>query len=314
MDRYLPGHTSQRDAVGDLIRALKAKNIRTILYFHPSDAHDLSAEENECVGGNDTLPRVRWNQFVNELMSETLERYGKDISGFFIDGGLPGYLDAARLRATIKNYDAGLWIIQNAGLNPLCADFAANEDRMKYPFPATNWLQAQIISHDWWSQKKGNVIYNPEFAYRYTVMQAAVTDRLGGGVAWSFGPYPGGQWEPGVRSFCKELGVFIDKADASLFETRPSAAYITRSKQGLLDTPYVATESKDGKTTYLHVFFPPRGHRLKLPPPSNGKIFRTAKLFGNGHKIDLVQDANGITLTLQTTYQWDYLDTIIILE
>jgi hypothetical protein len=314
MNQYLSGHTSRRDAVGDLIQALKARHIRTVLYFHPSDAHDLSAEENDRVGGKDALPRTRWNQFVNELMSETLERYGKDISGFFIDGGLPGYLDAARLRATIKHYDAGLWIIQNAGLNPLCADFAAREDVMKYPFPATSWLRAQIITSGWWSQKEGNVVYNPEFAYRYTVLQAAVTDRLGGGVAWSFGPYPGGRWEPGVRSFCKELGVLLDKPGLSLFGTRPGTAYITRDKQGLLETSYVATESKDGKTTYLHVFRPPRGKSLKLPPPANGKVFHSAKLFDKDRKVELVQDANGITLTLNATDPWDFLDTIIVLD
>jgi hypothetical protein len=314
MNQHLPGHTSRRDAVGDLIRALKARHIRTVLYFHPSDAHDLSAEENERVGGNDTLPRTRWNQFVNELMSETLERYGKDISGFFIDGGLPGYLDAARLRATIKNYDAGLWIIQNAGLNPLCADFAGREDMMKYPFPATNWLRAQVITYGWWSQKEGNVVYNPEFAYRYTILQAAVTDRLGGGVAWSFGPYPGGRWEPGTRSCCRELGLLLDRAGTSLFGTRPGTAYITRDGQGLLETPYVATESKDGKTTFLHVFFPPRGQTLKLPPPANGKLFRTAQLIGNGHGVEWVQEAGGVTVTLKSTDRWDDLDTIILLE
>jgi hypothetical protein len=314
MNQYLPGHTSQRDAIGNLIQALKTKNIRTVLYFHPSDANDLSSEDKERVGGNDALPRTRWNQFVNELMSEVLERYGKDISGFFIDGGLPEYLNVARLRTTIKNYDAGLWIIQNGGLSPSLADFAAREDQVKYPFPATTWLQAQIITHSWWSQKEGNVVYNPEFAYRYTILQAAVTNRLGGGVAWSFGPYPGGQWEHGVRAFCEELGVLLDKAGTSLFETSPGTAYITQDEQGLIETSYVATESKDGAITYLHILSPPDGQTLKLPPPANGKTFRTAQLFGNGHEVDLVQNTSGITLTLKATDQWDYLDTIIILK
>jgi hypothetical protein len=80
---------------------------------------------------------------------------------------------------------------------------------------------------------------------------------------------------------------------------------------------YAALESKDGKTTYLHVFIPPKGQSLKLPPPANGKAFRSAKLFDKGrkgHKVELVQDASGVTLTLEATDQWDFLDTIIILE
>jgi hypothetical protein len=314
MDKHLPGHTSRRDVIGDLIEALKAKSIRTVLYFHPSDAHDMSEEDRSRVGGNDTLPRLRWNDFINELMSETLDRYGKDLSGFFIDGGLPEYVDAARLRKTIKDYNPDLWIIQNAGLNPLCADFAGLEDMMKYPFPATNWLRAQVISGGWWSEKKGNVVYNPEFAYRYTILQAAVTDRLGGGVAWSFGPCPGGRWEPGVRSFCKDLGLLLDKAGKSLFDTRPGKAWLTRDGQGLLETPYVATESEDGKTTYLHVFFPPRGQTLKLPLPANGYRFNSARLFANGRKVNLLQDTTGVTLTLKSGDRWDDLDTIIELK
>jgi hypothetical protein len=314
MNEYLPGHTSQRDAVCDLIEALKARGIRTVLYFHPSDAHDLTEEDCLHAGGNDTLPRLRWNNFINELLLEVLDRYGKDLSGFFIDGGLPEYVDAAHLRKTIKDYNPDLWIIQNAELNPLCADFASLEDRMKHPFPATNWLRAQVISSGWWSGKKGNVVYNPEFAYRYTILQAAVTNRLGGGVAWSFGPYAGGRWEPGVRSFCKDLGLLLDKAGKSLFDTRPSTAYITKDGQGLLETPCVATESKDSKTTYLHVFFPPRGQTLKLPPPINGYKFKSARLFAGGRKVNLLQDETGITLTLPSGDRWDDLDTIIELE
>ena len=39
MQSRLPGHCSRRDAIGDLIHALKAKHIRTVLYIHPSDGH-----------------------------------------------------------------------------------------------------------------------------------------------------------------------------------------------------------------------------------------------------------------------------------
>jgi hypothetical protein len=315
MNQYLPGHTtSRRDVISDLIGALKARGIRTVLYFHPSVAHDLTEEDCALVGGNAPLPRVRWNNFVNELMSEVLDRYGKNLSGFFIDGGLPEYLDAARLRQTIKEYDPELWIIQNAGLNPLCADFAGREDWMKYPFPATSWLRAQIISGGWWSGKNGNVVFNPEFAYRYTILQAAVADRLGGGVAWSFGPYPGGRWELGVRPFCKDLGVLLDRAGKSLFGTRPGTAYVTKDEQGLLETPYVATESKDGKTTYLHVFFPPREQTLKLPPPADGRRFKAARLFAGGRPVDVLQDETGVTLTLPSGSRWDDLDTVIELD
>jgi hypothetical protein len=324
MDRHLPGHTSKRDVVGELVKALKAKGIRVILYFHPSDAHDLSKEDQdrlEVVGfsqggasGRTPQTTVRWNDFVNELLGEILERYGKYADGFFIDGGLPRYVDAARIRKTIKDYDPNLWIIQNAGLRPECADFANREDYPKAPFPVKNWMYWQIIDVEGRAIKNGYVHNNPETAYRYTVMSAAVSNRIGGGAAWGFGPYPGGHWPPGIRTFFKDLGGFIDRAGTSLFDTVPSAAYITKDKQPLLGTQYAALDSKDGKITYLHTFLPPRGKSLKLPPPANGKAFHSAKLFDNGHEAELVQDANGVTLTLKAADQWDFLDTIIVLE
>ena len=52
MDKYLPGHTSKRDVLTDMIKAVKAKNIRVMFYVHPSDGHDFTKEDQERVGYN----------------------------------------------------------------------------------------------------------------------------------------------------------------------------------------------------------------------------------------------------------------------
>jgi len=313
MSHQLPGHTSKRDVIQDLINVLKGKNIRLLLYFHPSDGHDLSREDQELVGWNNDAPYTHWNDFVNEFLGELVGKYGKDISGYFIDGGLPEQVDAARLRKTIIDRYPESWIIQNSGDNPLLADFSAKEDNMIPPFPATSWVRCQRISGEWWA-KANNVMFNPEMAYRYTLLQAALSNRTGGGTCWSFGPHPGGRWEPGVRSFCKDLGYFIDNARESLFGTRPARAYITKEGQPLLGTQYVATESPDGNKTYLHVFLPPKGQRLELPVPADQRHFNSARLFSNNHKIGLQQTEYAVYLTLNSTDRWEDLDTIIILE
>ena len=313
MKSHLPGHCSKRDVIMDLIKALKAKNIKLLLYFHPSDGHDFTRDDQERVGWNDGAPYTRWNDFVNEFFGELLDKYGKDISGYFIDGGLPEQVDAARLRKTIIDRYPESWIIQNSGNNPLCADFSANEDNMVPPFPAISWVRCQRISGEWWA-KINNVTFNPEMAYRYTIIQASVSNRSGGGTCWSAGPHPGGRWEPGVRTFCKDLGSFIDKAGETLFGTRPGKAYITKEGQPLLGTQYVATESPDGKKTYLHVFLPPKGQRLELPTPADKRSFKSARLFPSKRSVDLQQTESGVYLTLRSTDRWDDLDTIIVLE
>ena len=311
MKRQLPGHCSRRDAVGDLIRALKAKNIRAILYIHPSDGHDFTREDQDRVGWNDEPPFRRWNDFVNEVVAEVVDRYGKEISGYYIDGGLPEQVDAPRLRKTILDRQPGAWLIQNSGLNRACVDYGARE-RMEPPYPPTTWLRCQTITEEWWA-KRATVQWCPELAYRYTILQAAVTGRMGGGVAWSFGPHPGGRWELGVRSFCQRLGVLVDRAGVSLFQTRPSKAYVVQD-QPLVGLPYAATESPDGKQTFLHLFLPPKDRRFQLPVPADGRRFSSARLLDSGRKISLLQTDTGVRLTLDPADHWDDVDTIIVLE
>lgn len=312
MQQHLPGHAARRDAVGDLVRALKRRNIRVVLYFHPSDGHDLTREDQDRVGWNDGAPHLRWNNFINALLAEIVERYGPDVAGYYFDGGLPRLVDAARLRQTVMDRQPGAWMIQNSGLNRACVDYGATEDRMKPPYPSTTWLRCQTIADEWWA-KQATVNWSPELAYRYTVMQAAVLGRMGGGTAWSFGPHPGGRWELGVRSFCDRLGTLVSRAGNSLFGTRPSAAYgITN--QPLEGLTHVATESPDGLTTYLHRFAPPKDSSIVLPPPQDGRRFTSARLWANRHRVALEQSASGVRLTLGPKDRWDDVDTILVLQ
>ena len=312
MKRRLPGHCSRRDAVGDLIRALKARNIRPMLYIHPSDGHDFTREDQDRVGWNDGPPFGRWNDFINEVLAEVVDRYGKDVSGYYIDGGLPGQVDAPRLRKTILDRQPGAWLIQNSGINRACVDYGALE-RMGPPYPATTWLRCHNITDEWWA--KGTTVHlRPELAYQYTILQAAVTGRMGGGVAWSFGPHPGGKWEVGVPSFCQRLGALVDRAGPSLFGTRPSRAYVVKDRQPLEGLAYVATESPDGKRTFLHLFVPPKDRSFQFPAPANGRRFSSARLLDSGHKVSLLQTDTAVGLTLDPADHWDDVDTILVLE
>lgn len=312
MRRQLPGHCSRRDAIADLIHALKAKHIRTVLYIHPSDGHDLTIEDQDRVGWNDGAPWKRWNDFINELVAEVVARYGKNLSGFYIDGGLPPQVDPPRLRRTVLAGMPHAWMIQNSGLNRDLVDFGATENRMVPPYPPTTWLRCQVITEEWWAMQ-ATCQWSPELAYRYTVLQAAVTGRMGGGVAWSFGPQPGGTWEVGVRGFCQGLGELVRRAGPSLFGTRPSKAWVT-TDQPLEGRQFVATESADGKRSYIHLFIPPKGREIVVSAPANGKRFTSAYVLGSGHKIALSETDKGLHLTLGEKDKWDAVDTIIELE
>jgi hypothetical protein len=313
LQRRLPGHCSRRDVIADLIRALHAKNIRLILYIHPSDGHDFSRADQDRVGWKDPPPYVRWNDFINEVVAEVVDRYGKDVAGYYIDGGLPPQIDPPRLRKTILQRQPEAWLIQNSGLNRTCVDYGSMECSQP-PFPSTTWQLAFLVTNNWYAQTGGRASIRPEFAYRYTILQAAVSGGKGGGVAWAFGPHPAAQWESGVRDFTKRLGALVDAAGPSLFGARPSKAYVTKEGQALQGLPYAATESSDGKRTYLHVFSPPKDHVLKLPPPADSRRFSTARLLAGVGQVALSQTETALQLTLGPANRWDDIDTIIVLE
>ncbi len=309
----------KRDVIEDLIHALKQKNIKLILYIHPSDGHDFTKEDQERTGWNDPFPHTKWNNFINEVVGELADRYGDDIFGFFIDGGIPPHtedrpnvrFDPPRLRRTIKDRIPNAVLIQNSGLNETCVDAGAYEG-MESPWPASEWLMCQRITKEWWAMSS-SVSFSAELAYKYTVLQAAVSTATGGGAAWSFGPHPDGRWEVGVTTFTETLGELVDKAGPSLLGSKPSTLLITEKGTPLVGLQYVATESLDGNTTWIHIFNPPRGNSITLPLPANGNTFSSAKIV-NGGFIDLVSNINGIELKLKPSMRWDDIDTIIELK
>jgi hypothetical protein len=221
-------------------------------------------------------------------------------------------VDTKKLHETITSREPGLWLIQNSGLKPELVDYGAME-RMERPWPASVWLMCHTITSEWWAMS-GTVTLCPELAYQYTVLQAAVQGRTGGGVAWSFGPHPGGRWELGIRSFCSRLGELMDRSGPSVFGTHPSKAFITRDRTPLTGLTFAATESTDGRTTYVHVFLPKKESSLKLPAPADRRRFASARLLNGRHKVTLDQTDSGITLTLTSPDVWDEVDTIIELK
>src|SRR5450759_268524 len=119
-ERVLPGHTSSRDVIAELSAALRARNIRLVLYFHPVDGLDFTPQQQERTGwnkyrtGSDVKP---WNDLINRLMEETGARYGKAIAGYWLDGAPSSpKFDGARFKATIRkhNPEAAVWV--NYGL------------------------------------------------------------------------------------------------------------------------------------------------------------------------------------------------------
>jgi hypothetical protein len=84
VDGILPGRTSERDLLGDIIQALQEQGIQLILYLHygKDDPQWWSATR---------FPSSSWWQSWCDIVREIGQRYGKTLAGWWIDDGSTGY-------------------------------------------------------------------------------------------------------------------------------------------------------------------------------------------------------------------------------
>ena len=353
MDKWLPGHSSKRDLLGDMIKACKDKGIPVLFYTHPRDGHDFTASEQARTGwvatqtpnpDFDKWDKTKWNNFINEVYGELVERYGNDILGLYLDEGSAAgdsdrVVDYPRLRKTITAKHPHLLLMQNDYGNLYSCDIGNNEVfyNHSYGTPDGNlWESAKkpitiVVGSIFWAafpegktepaQRSDKVGFNPWIHYspaamfRYTVLQAGTcTD--GGGVMWAAGPYPGGGWELGVLERMKAVGALVEAVAPSIKNTYPSTSFPTKPGARIADLPWgVATRSADGRQEFLHVLKPPTGSAaLNLPPPADGKYFANARLLKNQKPVQFTQTAAGLRLELPAGENWDSLDTVIVLD
>ena len=354
MDKWLPGHTSKRDLIGDMIKACKAKGIHVLLYTHPRDGHDFMAGDQAKTGWAESgspnpdwakFDKQKWNDFINDVYAELVDRYGKDILGLYLDegsGAADSYkvVDYPRLRKTITGKHPHLVMMQNDYGNLYTADLGNQEVFYNHSFGTPDgdqWASYKIPisivagSIFWAAFPEGKdapaqtsakvgfnkwVHYTPESMFRYTVLQAG-SNTDGGGVIWAAGPYPGGGWETGVLDRMQKTGKLIQPIERSIKNTYPSSSYRTAPGTKIADLAWgVATRSIDDKFEYLHVLKAPAdGSKiLKLPPPADGKKFSKAVLLAEKKPVAIKQDESGLSLALPVGSSWNRLNTVIALS
>ncbi|MBL7969801.1 MAG: alpha-L-fucosidase [Prolixibacteraceae bacterium] len=342
MNYWRPGHSANRDMIGDLTRAVKAKGIKVYYYTHPRDGHDFrNDQEKEATGwgaGKNlkegwnpnwaNFDFAKWNNFINEIYGEFVDRYGNEIDGIWIDEGSPAgdsyrVVDYGRLRKTIKTRNPNLTIINNFYGTTYACDLGMKEygpgwgefaqsDGSKWPaytLPvgacfAGNWSATSSLG-------KNDVQFSASDMFRYTILEAG-TNTVGGGVAWATGPYAGKGWGTGVLDTLVKVGKLIEPIASSIKQTLPSTSYPTISGKTINDLSWgVATRSIDNKLEYLHVLIAPDEKTLVLPAPEDEKLFESAMLLKNGKSLSIKQTADGVELTLPADESWDAINTVI---
>ncbi|MGW9209723.1 outer membrane protein assembly factor BamB family protein [Embleya sp. NPDC055664] len=316
LDWDLPDHRVERDLIGDMITAVKAKGIRVYLYTHPRDGMEFTAADRQKTGwGTQPHPpgqrwnpgadfdRPRWNTFVDDVYRELMQRYGARIDALFMDEASPAgdsrtVLDYPRLRTTIKAVNPRAVLIQNDYGNLYGLDkgmkeyFGQNEFAQPdgdlwpgYAKPVTAALRATETS--WWaSETGGSVKYPPRSMFRYRVLQAGTNTDGGGTAAVAGAVVYVGVADGTVYAF--------DAATGTKTWTYATGSTVTSSPTVADSVVYVGTtdgtvhvvDSTDGTKKWVY----PTGSTATSPVVTDAKVY-VGTIDGTVYALDVVTAA-----------------------
>ncbi|MDX2431377.1 MAG: hypothetical protein QNK35_10610, partial [Bacteroides sp.] len=87
VDKIMPGRTTQRDLLGEIIDELGKRGIRTLFYLHT--AYNGHESEFRKAAGIEDASKKRFSDNIEAILLEVSLRYGEKLSGFgYIDGAL----------------------------------------------------------------------------------------------------------------------------------------------------------------------------------------------------------------------------------
>jgi hypothetical protein len=311
---YAGAKSTKRDLLADLITALKPFDIKLIVTIPIANGDEMSTTEQNSTGWKDASNGYAvWNTYLNASITEMGIRYGAGIAGYWIENpdstAVFSNIDLPRLKESLLAGDPDRIFIASTGSHLPATLVDATVDA-----PQTTDDLGQLQGYPNGVQVPSAADLSPDKLARFIAFEAS-GNRNGVGTLVTAQPYAGaeGGWENGVAEPLKSVGKLIRPLDESLEGTFPSAAYPTPAGATLSVLPngIAATQSVDGKYQYLHVFNPPTGGMLMLPPPVDGEQFATAILLKNRHKLVLQQSQAGLTITLPSSDSWDTVDTVI---
>ena len=85
LDRIMPGRTTKRDLIGEIITELDRRGIRTLFYLHNGASGNEDPEWAKAVGAKDA-DTTRFGDNIEAILRESSLRYGKKLAGY-------GYID-----------------------------------------------------------------------------------------------------------------------------------------------------------------------------------------------------------------------------
>lgn len=272
----------RRDVVRELVDACHKAKMPIGFYYSPPDWHSPDYR---------TENHARYIRYMHGHLRELCSNYGRiDIIWFDGLGGTARDWDAENLFKLIRGLQPHVIINNRAGLE---GDFDTPEQKVGAYNTERAWESCITICEQW-AWKPDDKLKSLEECIR-TLVRTAGGD---GNLLLNVGPMPDGRIEPRQVERLKEMGVWLKKYGATVYDTRG----------GPFRPGAWGASTVKGGTVWLHVLSW-SGDMLNLPPlPVK---FTGAKVLTGG-TVDFAQDDRGIRISVPPAER-NAIDTIIAL-
>jgi hypothetical protein len=319
----IPGSCStQRDFLGELVRAGKAKGIRVLLYMTDDpqwhnemgvetlDSTAYSAYKGQSV---DLTTREGFGMYSYDLFFEVMRNY-PDLAGFWIDNDNE-YWERNHLYEQIRQLRPS-WLLSNNNEDTPIMDTVSNEQKTgmtpAYDYPQAAWTPMPRLSEadyklptvgQWWYDGADHAVDYRLSTGRYVANAGSSMKSLMAETAMVNGKLP-----PSQEQFNDFMAQWLPPIRSSLLGTEGGGYMYGGMQPGFWNDGAhgVITVEPGARVQYVHV----------LTRPSNDMV----RLRDNGYRVTAVTDVrtgrrmpfnqSGGRLTILGVTDWDPYDTV----
>ncbi|GAA3817833.1 alpha-L-fucosidase [Sphaerisporangium flaviroseum] len=319
----IPGScATERDLLGELVKAGKAKDVRIILYMTDDpqwhnelgtetlDSPAYSAYKGERV---DLTTRAGFGMYSYDLFFEVMENY-PDLAGFWIDNDNE-YWERNRLYEQIREKRPS-WLLSNNNEDTPIMDTVSNEQKTgmtpSYDYPQAAWTpMPRLVEADyklpttgsWWYDGGDHPVDFRLSTGRYVTNAGSSMKSL-----MAETPMVNGRFPPDQERFNAFMSQWVPPIRSSLQGTEGGGYMYGGMQPGFWNDGAhgVVTVERGAKTQYVHVVTRPRTDMVRLR--DNGYKVTSVSDLRTGERMRFTQ--SGGHLTILGIRTWDAYDTV----
>jgi hypothetical protein len=324
----IPGSCStQRDFLGELINAGKAKGVRVILYmtddpqwhneqpgFESLDSAAYSAYKGKQV---DLTTRDGFGEFSYDNFFEVMRNY-PDLAGFWIDND-NAYWERNHLYEQIRE-QRPTWLLSNNNEDTPIMDTVSNEQKVgmtpSYDYPQAAWTPMPRLveadyklptTGDWWYSGGDSAVDVRLSTGRYITNAGSSMKSLMAETAMVNGKFP-----PQQEAFNNFMAQWVPPIRESLYGTEGGGYMYGGLTPGFWNDGAhgVVTVKPGTNTQYVHVVTRPRTDFVRIR--DNGYQIAKVTDLRTGERMRFSQ--SGGYLSIMDIKNWDQYDTVFKVE